>query len=162
MGQDALFTLFRNSNVAGIADALIYLSREVLHTLASQPTLVEAAVPVKVYGDLHGQFRDMLLHLFHFGFPQSQGPHFIFNGDWVDRGSHQVEVVALVFALKVMYPNRVWLLRGNHEDAVQSRSMGRVGFENACAQRFGAVKGAQVFSAVNQAFDYLPLGCLVS
>jgi diadenosine tetraphosphatase ApaH/serine/threonine PP2A family protein phosphatase len=161
-GQDTLLTLFNTTHTAGIANSIETLSSEVRQILASQPTLVEATVPAKVYGDIHGQLRDMLLQLFHFGFPQSQGPEFIFNGDWVDRGAHQVEVVSLIFALKAMYPNRVWIIRGNHEDVNQCRGMGAVGFENACVQRFGPVLGPKVFGTFGQTFDYLPLGCLVN
>jgi diadenosine tetraphosphatase ApaH/serine/threonine PP2A family protein phosphatase len=160
-GQDPLYVLYNNSNMMAIADAFDYLASEVTQVLASQPTLVEADIPTKVFGDLHGQLRDMLLLLFHYGFPETQGPSFVFNGDWVDRGRHQVEVVSLIFALKVLYPTRVWILRGNHEDAIQNHDMGPVGFEHAILQRFGG-RGHTSLAAVSQAFNYLPLGCVVA
>lgn len=42
--------------------------------------------------------------------------NYVFNGDFVDRGAHSLEVIGLLMALKVSMPNRVWLVRGNHED----------------------------------------------
>lgn len=42
--------------------------------------------------------------------------NYVFNGDFVDRGAHSLEVIGLLLALKVSMPNRVWLVRGNHED----------------------------------------------
>ena len=41
---------------------------------------------------------------------------YVFNGDFVDRGAHSLEVIGLLLALKVSMPNRIWLVRGNHED----------------------------------------------
>jgi hypothetical protein len=59
-----------------------------------------------VFGDIHGQFRDLLSLFAEFGFPSHRGGDvetvsYVFNGDFVDRGEHQLEVVALLFALKV-------------------------------------------------------------
>jgi hypothetical protein len=53
----------------------------------------------------------------------------VFNGDFVDRGQHQLEVVCLLFALKVLYPSRVWLIRGNHEFRKLNDNMGVMGFK---------------------------------
>eukprot|EP00927_Polykrikos_kofoidii_P034374 TRINITY_DN29178_c0_g1_i1.p1 TRINITY_DN29178_c0_g1~~TRINITY_DN29178_c0_g1_i1.p1 ORF type:complete len:585 (+),score=110.34 TRINITY_DN29178_c0_g1_i1:142-1755(+) len=160
-GSDALLALFGERTSEAVSRCLERLSGEVQQVLAAQPTLVQATLPAKVFGDIHGQFRDMLLLLHHYGFPHiARGHSLIFNGDWVDRGRHQVEVVSLVFALKVVYPDRVWLVRGNHEDACMNQSMGKQGFYQQCAQRFEG-NGQRTFTAVHQAFNWLPLGCLV-
>jgi len=87
---------------------------------------------------------------------------FIFNGDWVDRGRHQLEVVACVFALKIAFPNKVVLLRGNHEDPEMNFNMGKYGFSTRCEERLGEEKGMRVFAHVHRAFEWLPLGCVVS
>lgn len=47
--------------------------------------------------------------------PPSDNHMIVFNGDFVDRGSWSVEVVLTLFAYKWLYPDRVFLNRGNHE-----------------------------------------------
>ena len=179
-------------------DTLMILAKAGAKLLASQPVLVAAQVPCRIFGDLHGQLRDLLLLFAAFGFPGSKedtvdddailvfwswihflliGPvgrleidiicsfccllflmnnygflavipfdkirqpqnrestrksqtvisfcpwkqkrcrmSYVFNGDFVDRGAHSLEVIGLLLALKVSMPNRIWLVRGNHED----------------------------------------------
>ena len=82
----------------------IFLSEENIHRVKA---------PVTMCGDIHGQFFD-LIELFNIG---GRIPHtnYIFCGDYVDRGYQSVEVVSLLLALKVRYPLRIALLRGNHE-----------------------------------------------
>ena len=55
---------------------------------------------------------------------------YVFNGDWVDLGVHQLEVVVLPFSLKTLYPSRVFLVRSNHEFRSQSNGMGIDGFHH--------------------------------
>ncbi|KAK2943197.1 putative Serine/threonine-protein phosphatase [Blattamonas nauphoetae] len=88
--------------------------KQVLH---KEPNVVTMQIPdtgVTVVGDTHGQFNDLLLIFEKKGFP---GPSnkFVFNGDFVDRGSYSVEIVLLLFLLKLRFPSDLILLRGNHE-----------------------------------------------
>merc|ERR1719246_220950 len=105
------------------------LCSEMLKHCKSEPALNESALPAKIYGDLHGHYRDLLLLLHHYGWPSADedAPDFVFNGDWVGGGTHQLETLALVFALKLAFPTSVHLNRGNHEDSSINIHMGTSG-----------------------------------
>lgn len=100
-----------------------------------------------------------------FGFPGSTEDtvdetqmSYVFNGDFVDRGSHSLEVIGMLMALKVSMPNRVWLVRGNHEDRTMNA---RYGFMEECMERLGDTFGVKTYDLLQNAFDQLPLGCVV-
>lgn len=79
-----------------------------------EANLIRVDGDVVIFGDIHGQYNDLLEVLR----KQKLGKvnkKFLFLGDYVDRGLHGPEVVAYLFALKVKFPNQVYLLRGNHE-----------------------------------------------
>lgn len=121
---------------------------------------------VKVFGDIHGQFRDLLILFREFGFPSSRGDietvKYIFNGDFVDRGFHQLEVVIFLFALKVAYPSRVFLIRGNHEFSEQNFHDTQTGFHLACRARLGSdFLSKQVFDRIHLTFGWLPLSAVI-
>ena len=77
----------------------------------------EAGTVVHVVGDLHGQLTDLLHILDDAGMP-SPTNKFVFNGDFVDRGPNSVEIIGILFALYLAFPDCVFLNRGNHEDHV--------------------------------------------
>jgi len=134
--------------------------------LAAQPSLVRIQPPTKVFGDIHGQFRDLLLLFSNYGFPSHRGGDvqtttYVFNGDWVDRGAHQLEVVCLLFALKVMYPAQVFLVRGNHEFRTMSEAMEEDGFLYHMKQQLGPADWLEPYNALQDTFDWLPLAALV-
>ena len=69
--------------------------------------------PVTICGDIHGQFYD-LMELFKVG-DECPKVNYLFLGDFVDRGFNSVETFLLLLGLKVRYPDRITLIRGNHE-----------------------------------------------
>ena len=81
-------------------------------------SLVHITVPddkeVTVCGDIHGQFYD-LLNIFKINGNPSEDNPYLFNGDFIDRGSFAVEVIMTLLSWKVCYPKHFFMSRGNHE-----------------------------------------------
>jgi len=154
--QDGLLPeLFGNEYV----DNIFLIATAARKILAVQPPLAEATAPCRVFGDLHGHFRDLLLLFVSYGGPdEHNAPMFVFNGDFVDRGEHQLEVIGLLLALKVLLPERIWLIRGNHEERGMNK---RYGFFEECKSRLGREVGTNYFETVERAFDHLPFACLI-
>jgi len=70
----------------------------------------------------------------------------------------------LLFAMKIAYPERIWLNRGNHEDQIQNRKVsrdGQLGFDTACTMALGTYFGPSIFEAFHKAFEWLPLAAKV-
>lgn len=112
-------------------DEMIGICTKVRPLILSQPNQLDLQGPLKICGDIHGQYSD-LLHLFELcGTPDKI--NYLFLGDYVDRGRHSLETISLLLCYKLKYPCRFFLLRGNHE----TQSVTRIyGFFDECKRRF--------------------------
>ncbi|KAG5510553.1 hypothetical protein JKF63_06850 [Porcisia hertigi] len=150
-------------DVEGFGRTLINLCDEVKHILQDEPRHSTVPSPCYVFGDLHGNFRDLFYfmdNLISFQDLRYTPHRFVFLGDYVDRGEFSVEVVAYLFSMKVLSPQKVLLLRGNHEDTLVSGDIsgyGKTSFRSQCHGTFGMALGEEVWQRASKAFSYLPL-----
>ncbi|KAG6478343.1 serine/threonine-protein phosphatase BSL2 homolog [Zingiber officinale] len=128
----------------------------------SEPSVLQIKAPVKIFGDLHGQFGDLMRLFDEYGAPSTAGDiayiDYLFLGDYVDRGQHSLETIALLLALKVEYPHNVHLIRGNHEAADINALFG---FRIECIERMGERDGIWAWHRFNRLFNWLPLAALI-
>uniref|UniRef100_A0A7S0CDE3 Serine/threonine-protein phosphatase n=1 Tax=Proboscia inermis TaxID=420281 RepID=A0A7S0CDE3_9STRA len=125
------------------------------------PSLLKISIPTKgdkkhitVCGDTHGQYYDVL-NIFELnGLPSADNPY-LFNGDFVDRGSFSVEVVLTYFLLKIACPDGIHLLRGNHE----TKNMNKIyGFEGEVKHKYDE----NIFNLFLEVFGHLPLAATIN
>jgi len=138
--------------------------RSVIVHYSHQPNVIHVPAPevgsrFVVVGDLHGHFGD-LRHLLEDHGEPSPGPkgavRFLFNGDFVDRGTWGPEVLLLLYALKIKYPSAVFLNRGNHEDQSQNQLPDNGFVHSHCTRAFGA-EALPMYYLMRRSFKELPL-----
>jgi serine/threonine-protein phosphatase 5 len=136
------------------------IALESLKLLRTQPSLVEVSVGsaaqerFTVCGDVHGQYYD-LLNIFEInGNPSEKNPY-LFNGDFVDRGSFGVETVLTLLAYKLAFPSHMFLARGNHE----TQSMNRLyGFQGEIVAKYDM----KLYNLFCEVFCQLPLAHVIN
>eukprot|EP00274_Cyanoptyche_gloeocystis_P005471 CAMPEP_0196667730 /NCGR_PEP_ID=MMETSP1086-20130531/65242_1 /TAXON_ID=77921 /ORGANISM="Cyanoptyche gloeocystis , Strain SAG4.97" /LENGTH=506 /DNA_ID=CAMNT_0042005085 /DNA_START=1 /DNA_END=1521 /DNA_ORIENTATION=- len=148
------------------AETLDEICRKMLEIVQAEPMLTHVGLPVRIFGDIHGQYDDLLQFFHATGYPLDFLPNgdilnknYLFLGDYVDRGINSLEVVSLLFALKIKYPQRVVLIRGNHEDPSVNRMYG---FLSECVERLGEDAGTRIWEIVNNVFNHMPVACMVA
>ncbi|CAN6618155.1 serine/threonine-protein phosphatase PPQ [Trichomonascus vanleenenianus] len=118
----------------------------------SQPVFLELGTPVKVVGDIHGQFSDLKRIFDSFGMPPKA--NYLFLGDYVDRGKQSLETIMLLLCLKIKYPENIFLLRGNHECASVTKVYG---FYDECKRRCSV----KIWKCIVDVFNTLPIAATV-
>lgn len=136
----------KNAEITAICTAV----REVF---LSQPALIELSAPVKIVGDIHGQYTDLIRMFEMCGFPPNA--NFLFLGDYVDRGKQSLETILLLFCYKLKFPENFFMLRGNHECANVTRVYG---FYDECKRRCNI----KVWKTFIDTFNCLPIAAIVA
>lgn len=122
--------------------------------LLQEKNILQIPFPITICGDIHGQFHD-LLELFSIaGKPPEQ--NFIFLGDYVDRGYYSTETLLLLLALKILYPKRIYLLRGNHESKQVTEDYG---FYEEIMRKYK--NDSELYHESLSVFNALPLSALI-
>ncbi|KAK3341078.1 Metallo-dependent phosphatase-like protein [Lasiosphaeria hispida] len=130
--------------------AICHRAREVF---LSQPALLELDAPVKIVGDVHGQYTDLIRMFEMCGFPPNS--NFLFLGDYVDRGKQSLETILLLLCYKLKFPENFFLLRGNHECANVTRVYG---FYDECKRRCNV----KIWKTFIDTFNTLPIAAIVA
>ena len=136
----------KNAEITAICNA----ARELF---LSQPALLELSPPVKIVGDVHGQYTDLIRMFEMCGFPPNS--NFLFLGDYVDRGKQSLETILLLLCYKLRYPENFFLLRGNHECANVTRVYG---FYDECKRRCNV----KVWKTFVDTFNTIPIAAIVA
>jgi diadenosine tetraphosphatase ApaH/serine/threonine PP2A family protein phosphatase len=153
-------------NSSQFAKDLMTVCAEIETVLEQEPRVIFLQSPCYVFGDIHGNLEDLQFfaeNIWKMGMNLTAGK-FLFLGDYVDRGMFSLECTAYLFAMKLLYPHKIYLLRGNHEtrdvngweDHYAEKS-----FVRQCKDRFGMHIGTQVWEECNQAFDRLALAAVI-
>ncbi|KAK8888683.1 hypothetical protein M9Y10_033417 [Tritrichomonas musculus] len=135
-------------------DLIQKLLDETLIILKNLSLVYELKSDIFVVGDLHGNIRDLIRILRQVNFFDS-GARILFLGDYVDRGDFSIEVITLLFSLISQYPDRIYLLRGNHEFSTTNMKYGFKDELNALYEN------DILWNKFNDVFNWLPLAAII-
>ena len=127
--------------------------RQVETIFAQEPSVLNLSGDFTIVGDIHGNIKSLLRIFNKVGFPDNH--RFVFLGDYVDRGKNSVDVLTLLFSLKCLFPDNIYMIRGNHE----CRSVNsNYGLFNECKTYYNM----GVYEAANVCFDKLPVAAILN
>lgn len=152
MDLDKILSLIKEGKQIPEKD-LTQLLNKLLEVLYNEPTTLNLSLPITICGDVHGQLYDVF-ELFSVSGGIEKN-YYLFLGDYVDRGFFSAETFIYIAALKIKYPERVHMLRGNHECRLVNQ---QYGFYDECLSRYGH---PGVWKLFNEIFDYLPIAAIL-
>ncbi|KAI6078768.1 Serine/threonine-protein phosphatase with EF-hands 1 [Aix galericulata] len=157
---NALLHAFKNGQLLH-AHYVLKLLCETRRVLQEKPNInlvsVSYSKEITICGDLHGNLDDLFLIFYKNGLPSEKKPY-VFNGDFVDRGQNSMEILIILFAFLLIYPNDVHLNRGNHEDYVINL---RYGFSNEVLSKY-KVHAKVILYLLQDVFSWLPLATIIN
>ena len=121
--------------------------------IKNEPNIIKLKDPLTVVGDLHGQFYDLMKCLEVGGNPGNT--QYLFLGDYLDRGSFSIEILLLLFSLKINYKNSIYMLRGNHECRQMTNNFN---FKKECEIKYDS----EIYNLFMDTFDCLPIACTIN
>ncbi|KAK3326072.1 serine/threonine-protein phosphatase PP1 isozyme 4-like protein [Apodospora peruviana] len=128
------------------------LCQKAREIFVAQPVLVELEAPIKVVGDLHGQYYDLLRIFEYGGFPPEA--NYLFLGNYVNHGKQSIETICLILAFKIKYPENFFPLRGNHDCASMTR---KYGFYDECKRRYNL----PLWKCFTDTFNCMPVASII-
>ncbi|CAB3397243.1 unnamed protein product [Caenorhabditis bovis] len=145
-------------DVSITTEEILNVCSSAVSSFSSQPSLLrilDGALPIHIIGDIHGQFHDLRLIFARCGHPSTTS--YLFLGDYVDRGMQGLETATLLMAFQSLYPEKVFMVRGNHEDYNTTLTYG---FYDECLMKYGK-KGELVWLNLINVFNHIPFAATV-
>ena len=134
----------------------VSLCKSVTYFFQRESSLLKIDMDSIIVGDLHGHLLDLLRILKKFGPPPSR--NYLFLGDIIDRGEFSLETIQLIFVMKALYPQNVFIIRGNHEFS-ELCTNGGFGFE---VKEIYPYSFQNIEKFIYEAFSYMPIGAVIS